>query len=356
VELVQKLHEGVMFVSSGSVPAKSRLMVRVAVLFCLTMVAVANISVAQPIQVIVNGSPVALRAQPSVINDQLYLPLRELFGILGVHVTWIPQAQTIVAYRDQDVFVLRVGSEAAEVNGTELILSHSPAMIEGAVFVPLRAVASLLGASVIYTNRTVDILITPMDGPNRAPSAYAATIDRCTRQGFKGATVWLKCFRGPVELPVYELGKKAGTLSASNLSKFTIVEITASNDTDANPRPSSERDRLVGLQDSKGLVGWLEIYDFQSGYGRAFDYEGTLGKYFYMSDPFRDHKWSKDTWDLIRTNRIRIGMSPDMVRMSWGDPEDINRTIYTFGVHEQWVYGIGCYVYFEDGKVTAIQN
>lgn len=325
-------------------------------LLCFAIVVASNACFARPVDVIVNGAPVTLETAPAVVHDQLYMPLRELFGLLGAHVTWIPQAQAIVAYRGEDVFTLKPGSEVAEVNGTELILSNPPSMIGGSVFVPLRAVASLLGASVIYMNRTVDISITPIDGSLRAPSAYAATIDKCTRQSFRGSTVWAKCFRGPIELVTYEFDKKEGTLSASNLSKFTIVEITASNDTDVNPRPSSERDRLVGLQDSKGRIGWLEVYDFRSGYGMPFDYEGTLGKRLHMKDPFRGRNWSKNIWDLVKTNHVQIGMTPDMVRMSWGDPEDINRTIYSFGVHEQWVYGSGCYVYFEDGKVTTIQN
>ncbi len=94
--------------------------------------------------------------------------------------------------------------------------------------------------------------------------------------------------------------------------------IAASDDTDVNPRPGPRKDRLIGLRDSKGQIGWLEVCDVQSGYGMAFDYEGTLGKHFHMKDPFHGRNWSKDIWDLARTNRIQIGMTPDMVRMSWG--------------------------------------
>jgi hypothetical protein len=59
---------------------------------------------------------------------------------------------------------------------------------------------------------------------------------------------------------------------------------------------------------------------------------------------------------LIRERRIQVGWVPDAVVLSWGRPEHINRTTYSFGVHEQWVYNMRTYVYFEDGKVTSIQN
>lgn len=53
----------------------------------------------------------------------------------------------------------------------------------------------------------------------------------------------------------------------------------------------------------------------------------------------------------------QIGMSPEEVNSSsWGSPEDKNRTTTKYGVSEQWVYGDGRYVYFNDGEVTTIQE
>lgn len=54
---------------------------------------------------------------------------------------------------------------------------------------------------------------------------------------------------------------------------------------------------------------------------------------------------------------VRIGMTAKQVRASnWGGPESINRSTGRFGVHEQWVYGGGNYIYLENGSVTSIQN
>ncbi|NGO40424.1 hypothetical protein G4L39_13635 [Limisphaera ngatamarikiensis] len=52
---------------------------------------------------------------------------------------------------------------------------------------------------------------------------------------------------------------------------------------------------------------------------------------------------------------IIIGMSSDDVRASWGDPDKVNRTVGTFGVHEQWIYG-DTYLYFEDGVLKSWQD
>lgn len=54
---------------------------------------------------------------------------------------------------------------------------------------------------------------------------------------------------------------------------------------------------------------------------------------------------------------VSIGMSEQDVRdSSWGRPESINRTTNAYGTREQWVYGGRNYLYFENGRLTSIQN
>lgn len=75
-----------------------------------------------------------------------------------------------------------------------------------------------------------------------------------------------------------------------------------------------------------------------------------------------DHIYSKvsDDIDLPETiyrQEPTIGMTENEVRAStWGKPKDINKSTYSWGVHEQWVYGNGRYIYFEDGIVTSISE
>lgn len=57
----------------------------------------------------------------------------------------------------------------------------------------------------------------------------------------------------------------------------------------------------------------------------------------------------------ILDHQITLGMSQDDVIASWGKPEHVNTTVTAYGRHEQWVYG-NQYVYFEDGRVSAVQS
>lgn len=60
-------------------------------------------------------------------------------------------------------------------------------------------------------------------------------------------------------------------------------------------------------------------------------------------------------WEMIKKGIVKIGMTKQEARLSWGEPSDINKTSGSWGTHEQWVYS-GSYLYFENGKLTSIQN
>jgi hypothetical protein len=72
-------------------------------------------------------------------------------------------------------------------------------------------------------------------------------------------------------------------------------------------------------------------------------------------DNFKNYNWPKNTWNRIKNEEISIGMNKDMVLMSWGYPDEINRDVGKWGVHEQWIYGDN-YLYFENGILTSWQD
>ncbi len=51
-----------------------------------------------------------------------------------------------------------------------------------------------------------------------------------------------------------------------------------------------------------------------------------------------------------------IGMTDEMARLSLGTPKDINRSVGSWGAHEQWVYSMDLMLYFENGILKSYQN
>ena len=68
--------------------------------------------------------------------------------------------------------------------------------------------------------------------------------------------------------------------------------------------------------------------------------------------------WDADLCNTIGKGQIHIGMTAEQVRAAWGRPYKINRSVGSYGTHEQWVmYESGnTYVYFEDGNCTSMQG
>ena len=54
--------------------------------------------------------------------------------------------------------------------------------------------------------------------------------------------------------------------------------------------------------------------------------------------------------------KVRIGMTQDEATISMGKPYDINRTVGSYGTHEQWCYKGGIYLYFKNGVLTSWQD
>jgi hypothetical protein len=66
-------------------------------------------------------------------------------------------------------------------------------------------------------------------------------------------------------------------------------------------------------------------------------------------------QFGKETGQKLLEGYYWIGMTAKMAKISLGEPRSINRTVGSWGVHEQWVY-YSLYLYFEDGIVTSYQN
>ena len=58
----------------------------------------------------------------------------------------------------------------------------------------------------------------------------------------------------------------------------------------------------------------------------------------------------------IINEKYFLGMTDEMARDSLGRPKDINQSVGSWGVHEQWVYSNDLLLYFENGILTSYQN
>lgn len=120
---------------------------------------------------------------------------------------------------------------------------------------------------------------------------------------------------------------------------------------------------LIDSQNYKGL-GYLLSSDSMPDCFTSY-YLNSFEKY----DEFIKSQQERKTWEqkMIRTygkangnliiqGKVKLGFTKKMCKEAWGEPSEINKSTGSWGVHEQWVYGLGSYLYFKNGKLTSIDN
>jgi hypothetical protein len=65
-------------------------------------------------------------------------------------------------------------------------------------------------------------------------------------------------------------------------------------------------------------------------------------------------KFGITAWQTILQGKVKIGMTKEMCKLSWGEPKSINKIITSGKRSEQWVYSDN-FLYFDNGILTAIQ-
>lgn len=75
----------------------------------------------------------------------------------------------------------------------------------------------------------------------------------------------------------------------------------------------------------------------------------------HANEYFAKYRERSEFKDSVLRESIRIGMNREEVKLTWGKPNDINRTVTQSVTHEQWVYG-SKYLYFDNGILTSWQD
>jgi len=90
---------------------------------------------------------------------------------------------------------------------------------------------------------------------------------------------------------------------------------------------------------------------------RVAAYEAERAREAALAEAEAEARRIAELREYKRKGGVKLGMSQKRVLASnWGEPRDVNRTTGRFGVHEQWVYGDGRYLYFKNGVLTTIQE
>ncbi len=127
---------------------------------------------AGPVSVTLNGNPLTLNPAPTERAGRVFVPLRGVFENLGATVVYANG--TINATGRNHNVSLKVGSQAATVDGQQQTLDVAPFIIGASTYVPLRFVSQALGATVNFDGAN-QIVALSTTGGGSAPAGQTIT-------------------------------------------------------------------------------------------------------------------------------------------------------------------------------------
>jgi hypothetical protein len=153
-------------------------------------------------------------------------------------------------------------------------------------------------------------------------------------------------------LPLLDENETLAPAEWISLNKFepaTIVDVLAS--------PLAATPIRIVVNNDIGQKGYFDIAMSETNRSSSLGYGiGSFSKTMSDKDPKLAHNWSDDVWKAIESGKVLQGMTMEQVRLSLGEPLEVSRTTVGGRTHEQWVYGAGNYLYFDDGLLKTTNN
>jgi len=94
---------------------------------------------------ILNGDMVEIDGEPRLESGTLFVPLRKVASALGANVDFDPSSGTAILYINDQIATFTNGKKSVNLNGSEVSLSAEPFVESGETWVPVRFFESALG-------------------------------------------------------------------------------------------------------------------------------------------------------------------------------------------------------------------
>ncbi len=107
----------------------------------------------------VGGAAKVMDVAPYIKGDRSYVPMRYVAEMLGAEVVWDDAARTVTLTKGDDIVVFTIGSESYTVNGEAMTADVAPEIANERTMLPARYVAEAFGAVVGWDAGTQTVLV-----------------------------------------------------------------------------------------------------------------------------------------------------------------------------------------------------
>lgn len=334
---------------------------------------------AQDIAVFINGKQIVFDVAPTIVDGRTMVPMRKIFEEFGVTVEWVPETQTIKAFKYSDEMTMSINNNTMTKNENIIALDVPPLIIDGRTMVPVRAISEALNANVNWVANSSVITINSRDLSSFTcydnlgqiiPLSYQEYYSLKDEYGLfdyfplVNKKIWIR-----TALFAY-VNKEISIVTPFVDEYGTKVDFTKINDNKSYLPVTIKGfgENLLSGENGVKRIIYL-ILDFNGvTYKMAGDYYYVLETLapenekvennFFLDDIYVS-SMDAQCWDKIQSGQIFIGMTKRQFLMINFLPYKVNITNKGDGETEQWVYyrsrAIIDYYYFKDGVLTSYE-
>ncbi|SYX87294.1 copper amine oxidase N-terminal domain-containing protein [Paenibacillus alvei] len=190
----------------------------------LLLVIPTQLQAAASISIYMDGVKLVTDQPPTTLQGRTMLPLRAIFEALDAKVLWDQRKQMVTAIKDDTTIVLKIGSKAATINGSAVVLDVPPQTLLGRTMVPVRFVSEAIGAEVGWDQRSRSVYIRTLPSNNTVASVTSVSAQTAGKYG-DGRDVEISFLKSATESAVDHY--RVFVVKAANVYGFTLSKALA---------------------------------------------------------------------------------------------------------------------------------
>ncbi len=177
---------------------------------------------AAPLQILINGIPVASNPPPRLQNGRVYVPLRRILDALGLE--FVLQGSTVTTQVSDKTVSLKLGSAQANVDDVPIVLDSPPIEMDNTLFVPLRFITAALGAQATYEPRAKKVEIS-----SELIGKTGSGLSRFGAQTQTSGTVTAVDLNSAPPSVTVTSGASVRTISITSSARVTVKDVVANS-------------------------------------------------------------------------------------------------------------------------------
>lgn len=117
------------------------------------------------VSITLDGKEVVSDVPPQIVQSRTFVPIRFIATALGAEVSWNETNRTVGIIKGNDKFVLFIGGDALK-NGSMIPIDVSPYIVSGRTMVPIRFIAENFGCTVDWDSKDRKVIIVSASNTN----------------------------------------------------------------------------------------------------------------------------------------------------------------------------------------------